>query len=266
MRSVFLLSFLWLATMVCHGQPTNQKDANGKKTGLWQTKWPNDSLKSEGYYKAGKAIGLWKYWYETGEIMAWMEHLTDGITSNFKLFDPSGPRIAEGLYEKGKKNGTWHYYGVDSSKVSEETYIKGVKTGEEKVFYPKTGKLFQTTYFADGKKEGLWKQFYADGFLKTDGNHKNDTLVGKVIYYHPNGKKNLEGNYVKGLRHGEFFVYDENGKLAETLHYKMGKLDEKDLKRHLNGEIKVTFPEDVIYQGGYEWLNPNGNGGGGGGY
>lgn len=256
----FLIISLFILTSAM-AQEINQKDSKGLKTGLWKTRYSNDTLKSEGYYKAGKPIGLWKYYYDTGELMAYMEHLTDGITSNFKLFDPSGPRIAEGLYVNGKKDGTWYYYGIDSSKVSEEVYSKGVKNGEEKVYYPKTGKLFQTTKFVNGKKEGWWKQFYADGFLKTDGTHVNDTLSGKVIYYHPNGKKNLEGNYVNGLRHGEFYVYDEKGKQVEVLHYKMGKLDEKDLKRHMEGDIKVTLPEDVIYQGGYEHLNPNGNGG-----
>lgn len=255
---VFIIVFCTLIEFG-YAQDINQNDSKGLKTGHWQIKYSNDSLKSDGYYKAGKPIGLWKYFYDTGELMAYMEYLTDGITSNFKLFDVSGPRIAEGLYIKGKKDAQWHYYGIDSSKVGEETYIKGVKTGEEKIYYPGSGKLFQSTIFTNDKKNGWYKQFYQDAVIKTDGNFVNDTLVGKVTYYHPNGKKNLEGIYVKGLRDGEFYVYDEKGKLAETLHYKMGKLDEKDELRHLNGEIKVVYPEDVIYQGGYEHLNPNGN-------
>jgi antitoxin component YwqK of YwqJK toxin-antitoxin module len=265
-RILFLFCFLSVLSVVGYSQQINQLDGKGKKTGLWETKYANDSIKSKGYYKDGKAVGLWTYYYDSGELMAYMEHLTDGVTCNFKLFDPTGPRIAEGLYLNGKKDGEWHYYGIDSSKVMDETYIKGLKTGEEKVYYPKTGKLFQTTNYKDGKKNGWWKQFYPDGILKTDGTYANDTLNGKSTYYHTNGKKNLEGNNIRGLRDGEFFVWDDKGKLIETLHYKMGILDEKDLKRHLEPDYQKTYPEDVIYQGGFEQYNPNYGGGGGGGY
>jgi len=251
-------------SIIGFGQPINQKDSNGKKTGLWKTKYENDSIKSVGYYKAGKAVGLWSYYYDTGELMAYMEHLTDGITINFKLFDPSGPRIAEGLYVNNKKDGPWMYYGVDSSKVFDEVYSNGVKTGEERVYYPKTGALYQATQYKNGKKNGYWKQFYSNGILKTDAHFVNDTLQGKTIYFHESGKKQMEGVYVNALRHGEFYIYDESGKLIDTLHYKNGVLDEKDQLRLMKKDDQSkTYPEDILYQGGYEQYNPNNKGDGG---
>lgn len=266
MRSVLLLLLLLVPVAVSNAQTINQKDSKGLKTGHWQNRYPNDTLKSEGYYSAGKTIGTWKYYYETGELMAIMEFLTDG-TSNFKLFDASGPRIAEGLYNNGKKNGTWYYYGIDSSKVMDIVYSNGLKNGEEKVYFPKTGKLYQTTIFVKDKKEGTYKLFFDNGLLKTNGGFKDDKLDGKVIYYFPNGRKNMEGTYIKGLRDGEFYVYEESsGKLIETLHYKMGVLDEADQKRHNEAPIKKTYPEDAIYQGGYEQFNPHGGGENNGGY
>lgn len=260
--STLLLAGLFLG-VYSYGQTINQKDSNGKKTGLWKNKYANDTLKSEGYYKAGKAIGLWTYYYETGELMAYMEHLTDGITANFKLFDPSGPRIAEGLYVKNKKDGKWLYYSVDSSKVFDEVYVNGVKEGEERVYYPQTGALFQVNLYKGGKKNGYWKQFYPNGVLKTDATFKNDTLQGKAIYYHETGKKQMEGTYVNALREGEFYIYDQNGKLIDTLHYKKGVLDEQDKLRLMKKDDQSkTYPEDIIYQGGYEQYNPNNNNGG----
>src|SRR5688572_18052539 len=257
-RYILTFSIICFIPLMGFSQPINQKDGNGKKTGLWKNKYENDSLKSTGYYKAGKPIGLWTYYYDTGQLMAYMEHLTDGITINFKLFDPSGPRIAEGLYINNKKDGKWLYYSVDSSKVFDEVYIKGVKEGEERVYYPGTGALFQATLYSKGKKNGYWKQFYSNGILKTDAHFINDTLQGKTIYYHETGKKQMEGVYVDALRDGEFFIYDESGKLIDTLHYKKGKLDEKDQLRLMKKDDQSkTYPEDVIYQGGYEQYNPN---------
>ena len=250
-----------LFSLDSYAQQINQKDSQGKKTGLWETRYANDTLKSTGYYKAGKPVNLWKYYYDSGELMAYMEHLTDEITCNFKLFDVTGVRIGEGLYVNNKKEGNWYYYGVDSSKVMDEVYVKGNKTGEEKVYYPKTGKLYQSTLFKDGKKNGWWKQFYPDGTLKAEGTFVNDTLQGKTTYYHKNGKKNLEGNNVKGIREGEFKVYDNTGQLVETLHYTKGVLSEEDFNRHLDKDYQKTYPEDVIYQGGFEQYNPNNQGG-----
>lgn len=231
-------------------QPVNQKDASGKKQGYWQYFWKDTKvIKSEGAYKNDKKIGAWKYYYETGELMVLLEFLTDGITSNLKMYDIAGYKMAEGLYTKGKREGNWYYYGADSMKVGEEVYKNGLKDGLEKVYYRGSTKLYQQTMFVAGKKEGIYKQYFESGVLKRDGTFKNDTLEGKITYYHPNAKKLMEGQYIRGIRDGEFKYYDESGKLIETLHYTRGKLREDDYKRHLSGEIKVTLPESVIYEG-----------------
>lgn len=238
-------------------QNINQKDSKGKKTGLWVNKYENDTVKSTGYYKDGKQIGLWKFYYEDGSLRAYLEHLSDGKTSNFKLFE-LGVRIAEGLYLNGKKDGKWYYYDKDSVKIKEEVYKNGIKDGLETTFYLGSGKVFQSCTFKNGKKEGPFKQFFESGILKSDMSYTNDTVVGKVIYYHHTGKKLMEGSYYQGVRNGDFFMYDEQGKLTETIHYKMGKMDEAALKRRMSGEIKTVIPEDVIYED-FPGTNPNGN-------
>jgi len=127
--------------------------------------------------------------------------------------------------------------------------------GLVKTFYS-SGKVFEILTYSKGQREGVWKQYFETGILKTDGVFKKDTLDGKINYYHPNAKKQLEGMYTNGLRQGVFTMYEDNGKVKETLRYEKGTLHPDDEKRHLKGEIKEVFPESTIYKGGFEGLMP----------
>jgi antitoxin component YwqK of YwqJK toxin-antitoxin module len=240
-------------------QGLNQKDGKGLRQGMWQNTYSSGSVKSEGLYRNDKPVGLWKYFYETGEKMALLEYLADGITQNFKLYHQSGSKAAEGLYVKGKKNGTWYYYAEDSVLIAEENYKNGLKDGLQKTFY-RSGKLYEQIMFVNGRKEGIWKQYFESGIMKLDASYRSDTLQGKTVYYHMTGKKQLEGTYLNGLRNGPFYMFDETGKQTDVITYYDGQMSKEDRKRFLTGEIKVRIPEDVIYKD-FEFAKPSGQGG-----
>lgn len=247
--SIFLYFSLHLSAQI------NQKDNKGQKQGEWKEYYQDTILKSKGVYKNGKRVGVWHFYYETGEVFMEVEYLTDGITTNMKMFDPNGMKTAEGIYVKAKKEGTWYYYATDSTKLREETYKNSLLDGLIKTYY-RSGKLFEQIAYVRGKKEGIWKQYFESGVLKVDGTYKNDTLDGKIIYYHPNTKKMLEGLYKRGLREGTFTIYEENGKVKDTYRYNNGIMHPDDRKKKINGDIKEVFPESIIYQDGYENLAP----------
>jgi antitoxin component YwqK of YwqJK toxin-antitoxin module len=249
---LYFLAFIYFIPSFAQ---TNQKDSKGKQ-GEWNYYYKDTILKSKGYYKNNKRIGVWHFYYETGEIYLEVEYLTDGITTNLKMYEPNGKKSAEGLYVNKKKEGNWYYYR-DTIMIRTEPYKVGKLDGIVKSYYP-SKKIFEEISFLNNKKEGTWKQFYENGITRAEGKFTNDTLSGKVTYYHPNGKKNLEGIYVKGLRNGTFYLYDESGKLIETLRYKKGRLYDEDEKRtRKKNEIKEYLPEDIIYKGGFEGLKPD---------
>lgn len=258
-RIVFILICM-LGVLGAFAQDSNKVDANGKKQGIWIKHWEHTGKKkSEGAYKAGKQVGLWRYYYEQGELWIEVEFLADGITANMKMYHGNGKKAAEGLYVNQKKDGKWYYYSIDSVKIGTEQYAKGVKSGTEEAFYL-SGKMFEVTTWDKDKKNGMWKQWFENGVTKVDGAYKNDTLEGKVIYYYPNGKKQMEGTYVKGLRSGSFLFYDTSGKMVRTLTYINGKLSPEDEQKYkLEKENNINIPEDIIYQG-FEQFKP-GNGG-----
>lgn len=251
MKNKWLIFFfsLWMAAPLM-AQDINKTDAKGLKQGRWEKRSKDGKvILSEGEYKDGKQVGVWKYYYSSGKLYVEMEMLDNGKTGNTKVYDETGPLIAEGLYVNRKKEGKWYYYSLRGYKISEETYKNGEREGVSKTFYP-SGKVYQTVNYVAGKKEGVLLEYYSTGLTKTKISMKNDTFHGEGKFYHDNGKLYVEANYVNGLRLGNVNYYDSNGKLTGTLHYDApGKLRPEDEEKLLiKGEDKA-IPEKAIYQG-----------------
>ena len=89
MKHAFLIILTWLITLApLAAQPTNQKDSKGLKQGEWLDYYDQakTQLKSKGVYKNNKRVGVWFFYYETGEVFMEVEYLTDGITTNLKMY------------------------------------------------------------------------------------------------------------------------------------------------------------------------------------
>lgn len=63
----------------------------------------------------------------------------------------------------------------------------------------------------DGKKEGYWITYYANGNKKSEGAYKNGQKEGKWTLYHQNGNKQSEATFRNGLYEGHYVSYHKNG-------------------------------------------------------
>ena len=68
----------------------------------------------------------------------------------------SGVKKSEGQYNKGKKNGKWLYYFLNS------------KTKEKR-------------FYIDGNKDGLWEKFDVDGSIKQTESYQNGKWIITTI-------------------------------------------------------------------------------------
>ncbi len=96
-------------------------DDNGERTGLWEA-YSNEGkgyITSKGYYKNGKRVGHWIYYYSNGYKKA------EG-----KLTGKLDPKYS---YDKWLKTGTWIRYGEYSGKKNAEYYYddNGISTGNK---------------------------------------------------------------------------------------------------------------------------------------
>jgi antitoxin component YwqK of YwqJK toxin-antitoxin module len=63
----------------------------------------------------------------------------------------------------------------------------------------------------DGKKEGYWVTYYANGNKRSEGAYKNGQKEGKWLQYHQNGNKQSESSFQDGKYEGYYVSYHKNG-------------------------------------------------------
>ena len=139
-------------------------------------------------------------------------------------------RLKNGLHETFFANG--------GGKSEESSYKEGVLHGEQ-IFYYENGQVMERRNFDEsGSFSGVYKSFYDNGHLKSEGQYENGAMGGKwkffyktgnikeivfykynvengpFIEYRDNGKISAEGTYVNELEHGLLKIYDDAGNLT----------------------------------------------------
>lgn len=79
-------------------------------------------------------------------------------------------------------------------------------------------------HYKDGKKDGLFKEWYQNGHIKEVSLFQDDELHGRRICYWPNGTKRFHVNYINGQMDGVYEEFDENGMTKQIKTYYKGKL------------------------------------------
>jgi hypothetical protein len=130
-------------------------------------------------------------------------------------------------------------FANDTSQVAiEKTYLRGVKNGIYKVYYP-SGRLKVKTVFANDKFNGEWTWYDKEGIILVKGVYKDDIKHGYWAYKH----LKIYGRYKNGKRHKMWYTPDANNKKVKS-HYKNGEL----LKGKGFGDVKTVLLNDTVYQ------------------
>ena len=152
----------------------------------------NGNVMKQEYWKKGERDSLWRWFDSDGNqiVQSKIENgkRTDyGICNNLICAESTFVKNAEGEFILNGK--LWHYKSGHSLRY-EEIWESGEQR-ESRSFYPDSlgGKMASEGFWKNGKREGLWRNWYKNGVLM-------DSL-----------------HYVAGERHGEQFSYDSTGKL-----------------------------------------------------
>lgn len=152
-------------------------------------------------------------------IIGYGDLSAQSLTTNGHLSDSINQKNS-----KGKKEGKWILY----SEVSNSTGYGIIHKLEE-------GK------YIDGKKEGVWKDYYYNGKCRNQITFKKDKATGFITIYHETGDTLECGTWQKDHWIGIYRSYYPNGKLKyEFLFDKNGKRTGQQKYYYENGNLLLV--------------------------
>lgn len=221
--------------------------------------YSNGKLKAEESYEGDLLNGEYTEYYISGNIKSKGFYLDDKLKGEFIQYEDSisepsdkisylvnyidnkkhGKEIKyynscepsnETEYYDGLKNGIEYIYYPDYMGVKCQVSFKnGNKFGEEIGFYPGSNVVKYRCNYVKGKIDGVFRNYYENGNLKSEVNYVNDTIPLLTIEL---------GFYEDGITKEYEKKYLENGKYERVDFY-------------LNGDIKSVekFDEVTLFNG-----------------
>lgn len=252
---------------------------DGKPDGYWKTYSPNGKIKSEGNRKNYELDSLWKFYNAEGKLLTEITYRNGKKEGIKRSWDAEGYILSEenyvadvkqGIYlsffppedsantkgkikiktpfDKGKENGVAFEYDKQGNIITMWEYSYGVlrkqeqinrvdKTGEKqgvwKDFYP-NGKVKSETGYINGKKSGYSKTFLEDGSLGNIEKYVGDSLQKDTPElstklevrneYYEDGTIKKTGTYLYGIAEGTHKEYSREGKIISGKIYREGNL------------------------------------------
>jgi len=110
------------------------------------------------------------------------------------------------------------------------------------------------------KQEGIWKYYYDDGSIKSEGAWLHDYQNGPWTYYYKNANKKQAGHYVSKLRHGEWTYWYENARVKTTGSYNNDRQDGLWFYYTESARLfAVGSFVDGLKHGVWQWYDTSGN-------
>lgn len=229
----------------------NHYNSEGEKDGIWRNYYENGNIKDEKIYLNGKLNGYYKLYNEEGKLIEAIKYKSGELDLESKDFetnieikeeyDENENLIFQGSYKNNIPIGIHRFFNNKGKVIKSTTYdINGNKIAEGKVLM-------------NGNEDGEWVYYYENRNKNAVGTYNNGNKTGKWTYYYPNERIKQTGTYNNGKFSGAWKWYYSTGEILKEENYIYGKLE---------GEI-TEFSEsgDTISKGNYiegykegEWL------------
>lgn len=120
-----------------------------------------------------------------------------------------------------KDNSPYYWYAANNIYFNYGGFSGHLLHGEY-IVKAKDMRMLTKGYFKYGRKNGIWKNWYPNGKLKSETEWNDGIKNGKYLLYSTNGVLKEEGKFKKGKKHGIVKRYTINEVIE--FKYKKGKL------------------------------------------
>lgn len=232
----------------------NRTDKNGYKQGSWKYFWDNGNLKLEASYLNNKKHGFFKYYDEDGNFLYVEKYTNDQLEEDAKETKQLDKRMT--YHSNGQPAIIATYYNDKPEGVRREFDTAG-KVVKGYVF--EDGWLkYEGITDMNGLRQGLWKEYYQTGELRSKGKYKNSRPVGEWKFYFTDKTLEITGEYnSKGQKHGEWIWFYPSGDTMNVAYYEDGDLDGPYVEYDEDGEPLVKGEYVAGYEEGH-WFYRNG--------
>lgn len=230
----------------CFYYPNGQVSSEGmmrdsKPDGYWKTYYVTGVIKSEGKRSNFLLDSIWIFYDVTGDTIEKINYMYGKKNGYYFKYNKekditslNGNIASRELYVNDKKEGPSYYY-YDNGKIHEiVNYVNGKRQGLARE-YSRSGEIITLIEYHNGYivnkeninrndtsdyKQGVWKEFYPDGKIKTERNFKDDQL------------------------HGFYREYDNKGNLILAIRYDNGRIVDEDIEEEHDVEIRNIYDEN----------------------
>ena len=114
--------------------------------------------------------------------------------------------------------------------------------------------------YVNGRKEGTWIKYFANGETQLKGNYNNNRPEGAFTRYYPNGQIAEQGDFRANGYKGMLLRYHENGQLAYKANFNnQGQESGKVCYYHPNGKLALSYTvKNGVAQGQVARYHSNG--------
>ena len=241
----------------------------GKREGERKTYHENGRLKEKEFYKNDLLEGVYEQYFDNGQLYTRFNYTKGKANEEISYFGDDGKLFSKLLFEKDilkaagyfdKSGREIHRSDRKDNKLDLETYTsrgykvkqalydqKGNSYGTQTTFYS-SGSISSKVAYLDGVMNGLSVTFYPNGNIHTEINMAQGGKNGLSKEYYQHGQLQSTGWYIDDVLQGDWFFYDEQGRLISKAYYRNGDLWGYREEFWPNGKKS----EEQLYTGG--WL------------
>lgn len=214
-------------------------DSVRNRIGIWTEYHHTGEFKGKGLYKDGNRTGEWEFFYASGKLEQKGKYDKKGRTQGqWKWFYENGALMREELYVNGKREGQLTDYNEQGKIILQGTFVDNVMEG---TWIYETPEYKEIGNYLNGERDSVWKSYYMPSKTKRyEGRFSSGQETGLHTMYYDNGRKMYSGNFVAGMRDGDWHFYDELGTNYLTITYK------NDIEiKWMGDKIRPTYEESL---------------------